>query len=175
MELRLLVKGHSRDLQSIPDNAANRYSIKERWLNCKLSVLFWKKYTSGTKVFPWTSYTSLNHHCLLMKPLRSLSACTNFKYQIKKRCFFFTCSVKSTVHTWISHNFNMSGVIVLAPPQGNANTLGKICIIITEARPHAAVILYSSLVLFTFSRAGPKLSQHLLTDPLDSHATPEVI
>lgn len=51
---RLLVKGHARDLQPITDNTVNRYSIKERWPNWKLSVLFWKKCASWTKLFPWT-------------------------------------------------------------------------------------------------------------------------
>lgn len=59
--MRLLVKGHLRDFQSIPDNTVNRYSIKEGWLNYKVYVLFWKKSASWmrfkTKLysFPWSS------------------------------------------------------------------------------------------------------------------------
>lgn len=77
------------DLQSIPDNTVNRYSIKERRLNCKLSVLFWKKCASWTKRFPWTNSST---------SAWSITAywCTNFKYQIKKLLILLTCSVKNT-------------------------------------------------------------------------------
>lgn len=41
--LKLLVKGHRRDFQSIPDNMVNRYSIKGGGGNYKLLVLFSEK------------------------------------------------------------------------------------------------------------------------------------
>lgn len=103
------------------------YSIKERWLNCKWSVLFWKKCASWTKVFPWTnsSTSAWIITAYSWSPVPQEFVC---KHQLqvsdKEKMIFFTCSVKSTVHTWINPKFNMSAVVIILAPAPQT-TLGR--------------------------------------------------